>query len=109
MLPTSLIGPHQIPRVINSLPGTAELCQAQQQPDNSDENGQCHSSDIYQQDRRHTLPNTVPADTDNMGVESAEEYILGSRTPARKGECGSKSGIMTDERSLRLDTSVQPK
>jgi len=42
----------------------------------------------------------VPAGTDNMGVESAKEYIPGSRTP---GECGSRSGSTTDERSLQLD------
>ena len=42
----------------------------------------------------------MPAGTDNMGVESAKEYIPGSRTP---GECGSRSGSTTDERSLQLD------
>ena len=44
--------------------------QAQQQSDNSNINGQCHSTDRYQQDRRHTIPNTVPAGTDNVAMES---------------------------------------
>ena len=51
--------PHQLPRIIGSLPGTAELCQTQSQYGNSDETGQCHSSDIYQQARRHTFPPVV--------------------------------------------------
>ena len=98
-----ILTPHKLPRVIGSLPGTVELCQAQLQYDNSDENGQCHSSDIHQQARRDTLSPVVSNDLDNMGVEPAEEYIPNSRTSPREGECCSRSGIKSDERSLRLD------
>jgi len=92
--------PHKLP---GSLPSIAELYKTQQQYDNSDENGQCHSSDIHQQARRDTLSLVVSIGLDNMGVESAEEYFPNSRTPPREGECCSRSRIKSDERLLQLD------
>ena len=97
MVTGRILTPHKLPRVIGSLPCTAELCQAQPQYDNSDENGQCHSSDVHQQARRDTLSPVVSIGLDNKGVEPAGENIPNYRTPPREGECCSGSGI---ERSL---------
>ena len=48
---------HKLPGVTGCLSGTTVFCQAQPGHNHSDEAGQCHSSDIYQQGRgAHSLP-----------------------------------------------------
>ena len=106
-----ILTPHKLPGVTGSLPSSTEPCQTQSQNDNSVKDGQCHGSDIYQQARRHSLSCIVPIGIKDMGVEPTKGHIPDSRTSARDRECGSRSGITPDERSLRLDaksSSVQP-
>ena len=103
VVPGGSLTPHKLPGVTGCLSGTTVFCQAQSGHNHSDEAGQCHSSDIYQQARGDTLPSTLPVGSSNMGMVYSEKYLPASRALAREGQFSSGSGIKIDEGSLRLD------
>ena len=79
------------------------LFQAQQWGHNSDEVGQCQSSDIHQQIRGNTLPDTLSVCTEDIGLVHSEGRLSGGRTSAREGQYISRLGVAINKRSLRLD------
>ena len=72
MVPRGNHSPYKLSRTTSCVSSTTVLCQAQQWGYNSDEVGQCHSGDIHQQIRGNTLPDTLSACTEDMGLVHSE-------------------------------------
>ena len=93
--------PHQLLGVAGSISGNTVLCKTQPEYYHSNEIGQCHSSDKYQQARRNTFASIMPASSDNLVmVLEAQSRIL-----PRKGQCSSRSRIK-DHCDWKLNTQI---
>ena len=79
------------------------FCQTRPQCNHSDETGQCHSSDVYQETRGNPLTPALSAFHNHMGLVHTEGNFPASRTPAREGQCNSGSRIEINEGLMRLD------
>ena len=101
-----VLTPHKLPRVIGSLPSTT---QAQPQYDNSDENGQCYSSDIYQQARKHTISCVVSVGIDNFAEWSLQRniFLVAEYLPGKENvAAGQKLRLLKDHCDWMLNPQV---
>ena len=97
------LSPHKLPRTVSGFSSTSVLCQAQQGDYCANEAGQCHSGDIHQQVGGSSLPGTVPASTDDLGLVHTEGCLPGGRTPTREGQHNSGPRVAIIKGPLRLD------
>ena len=81
VVPGGSLTPHKLLGMTGYLSGTTVFCQAQPGHIHSDEAAQCHSSHIYQQTRKNTLPSTLPIGSNNMEMVHSKKYL--PTAPAR--------------------------
>ena len=81
-----ILSPHKLSQTASSFSSSAVLCQAQQQDCCANETGQCQSGNIHQQVWGNSLPGTVSASTDDLGLLYTEGCLSGGRTPTGEGQ-----------------------
>ena len=95
---------HQLPGVAGSLPGSQSLWKDLEGHDSPTPSGQCHSSDIYKSEGRHSFWSAVPIGYRDVDLVHIEEHNTNSRTPS--GATSQESRSIRDHCDWMLDPSV---
>ena len=99
--------PHQLFGATGSIPSFASIREDLGEHSSALSFRQCDSSNVYQPERRHCFPFTVPVSNHNLELVHCKGHLTNSGAPAGSPQYNSGPRVSLDPRSLRLD--AQPR